>query len=179
MSFTRHGDTIDMVGPIEPGDSLRFHEFLDAILDPENITTFALNSPGGVILEALDMADDLGTVHRITFVPDKGTCASACFYLFAAGERRMVAATARVGVHGAYNPRTGKDASDTTIAMAKREHLLNNIPDRIVVKMVLTPSNDISWLDRVDLAAMNVEVIEPKARTASTPPAASGGGGSR
>jgi len=49
--------------------------------------------------EALKFADFMGRGRIRVLVPNGSTCASACFFMFAAAPYRMVGQTARIGVH--------------------------------------------------------------------------------
>jgi hypothetical protein len=173
MTFTRHhvndsaNDTIDMVGDIEHGDANRLKAFLSSLTNTGNIIGFRFNSAGGYIAESVEMADIISNTHLATMVPDGAICASACFFLFSAGQQRSVSSTARVGVHGV----SGSDKSDSmTIIMAKVLKEVGRVPDSVIVKMVTTPSSEVAWLDRSDFAAMNVRIVERAVASAPPPP---------
>jgi hypothetical protein len=172
MNFERHHvsdsnvDTIDMWGDIEHGDAERFKAYLSSLTDTGNIIGIRLNSEGGYIMEAVDLADLVAATHLATIVSNNAVCASACFYLFSAGNPRSVSTSARIGVHGA----SGSDKSDSmTIVMAKVLKKVSHIPDSIIVKMVTTASTDIAWLDRNDLTAMGVRIVEQQVARAPAP----------
>ena len=60
-----------------------------------------LNSPGGSVLEARDMARLIRALRVSVVVPDRAVCASACFLLFAAGRDKVAEPGAMIGVHSA------------------------------------------------------------------------------
>jgi hypothetical protein len=144
-----------MRGEIEHGDADRFRAFLNRV-GRNRISNIRLDSVGGYITEAADMADEIAVMQRPTYVQDKNVCASACFFLFSAGNYRIVDVTARIGVHGASGL---PDSDKMTVIMARAMKKIGRIPDSVIVKMVTTPSSDISWLGRNDYAAMGVTVV--------------------
>jgi hypothetical protein len=105
----------------------------------------------------LKMASLISTYNIRTLLDQGATCASACFWLFAAGHDRSMPITPQLGVHSA-STMAGGEATDTTVILARLSHAMG-IPNQIIGKMVATPPNEITWLDCDDLAAMKVDVI--------------------
>ena len=91
---------ITLTGTIAPGDAARFADFI-ATVDPAPTTAF-LNSPGGSVLDALDMGHTLRELDLTTAMTASDICLSACPYLLAAGTTRITDADALVGVHQHY-----------------------------------------------------------------------------
>jgi hypothetical protein len=118
MNFTWHGQsTVIASGPIEGGDAAKFSAL-------PKFDTLELDSPGGLVREALAMAanmDARGSVR--TVVKPGGSCASACaMALFVSGERRVVYMGGRVGIHscawpdGTQAPECNKDMAANALA---------------------------------------------------------------
>src|SRR4051812_13545041 len=86
-------------GEIIPGDDEKLHKMVAALSDNTVLTDIALNSPGGNYQEGVRLASSIRNTGLNTVV--FGTCASACFLMFAAGNSKAVFDGAKVGVHSA------------------------------------------------------------------------------
>ena len=75
-------------------------EFRKAIRN-HDIDTIVLSSPGGALFEGLTIAGMIFDKGLTTYVPETGLCASACAFMFFAGNNRE--ATGRLGVHQFYS----------------------------------------------------------------------------
>ena len=75
-------------------------EFRKAIRN-HDIDTIVLSSPGGALFEGLIIAGMIFDKELTTYVPKTGRCASACAFMFFAGNNRQ--ATGRLGVHQFYS----------------------------------------------------------------------------
>jgi len=146
-----------MGGEIVPGDAAKFEAFINQM--PRAPTAVALDSPGGRIDEALQIAAIVKRLKVLVVVGDKeGTpriCASACFYIFAAGASRSVIGPARVGLHS--NSVGGVETSDATASTIFAMRWLKrelNVPDVILAKMALTAPDGIAWLTPGDIVAL-------------------------
>jgi hypothetical protein len=116
MIFTRDHLTVHASGPIEAGDAAQFAAL-------PKFDTLELNSPGGLVGEALKMAaimDARGSIR--TVVKPGSSCASACaMVLFVSGETRIVYMGGRIGVHscavkGTAVPECNKDMAANATA---------------------------------------------------------------
>ena len=94
-------------GPIIPGDSERLTAFLRSPTTNDRVIGIAVDSPGGNLVEAAQIADFINKAGLSVAVPSDSQCASACFLLFAAAPHRFAGANALIGVHGASD--AGKD----------------------------------------------------------------------
>jgi hypothetical protein len=75
-------------------------EFRKAIRN-HKIDTIVLSSPGGALFEGLTIAGMIFDKKLTTYVPRTGRCASACAFMFFAGDNRQ--ASGRLGVHQFYS----------------------------------------------------------------------------
>lgn len=82
-------------GQIEKGDAARFIKLFQL----NGIKTVMLDSPGGLVSEALQIATFIQSNGVATHVPEKATCASACVLLLAGGVIRSASPSARIGIH--------------------------------------------------------------------------------
>jgi hypothetical protein len=171
MQFTRvasgNNVTIHMSGEIDPGDADRFATFMQTLPATDHVVAFTLDSPGGVVGEAMKMGMTIVTNGAATVLPANVTCSSACFWLFAAGQHREMVASAQLGVHGARNS-NGTEATDGTVEMARFGHEIG-IPDSIIVRLVTTPPNKMAWLTPRELTEMGVEIVSPKSTAWAVP----------
>jgi hypothetical protein len=113
MNFTSPDRlTVHASGPIEEGDAAKF-----AALPKFN--TLELDSPGGLVGEALRMAANMDARGSIrTVVKSGSSCASACaMALFVSGATRIVYMGGRVGIHSCAMP-DGTLAPECNKAMA-------------------------------------------------------------
>lgn len=82
-----------LTGSIGLGDFAK----VNAAIDRFNPSIIVLNSPGGVVGDAIQIADLIASRGIGTFVPAQGQCLSACVYIFTAGLKRY--ALGDIGVH--------------------------------------------------------------------------------
>ncbi|RYH06354.1 hypothetical protein [Tropicimonas sp. IMCC6043] len=94
------GEVILVTGQIEPGDGRRFDGFLAGLKDPPSL--IALNSPGGVVEEALSIGRAVRNLEADTIMLPGALCLSACPYILAAGTERQVSLQSAVGLHQHY-----------------------------------------------------------------------------
>jgi len=101
MAFSLEaGGVMRAIGTIEAGTAERFASEMEK--RGEYIKVLALNSPGGVVEEAMAMARLVREHKLATRVDDGALCASSCPLLFAGGVERFAGAKAALGVHQVY-----------------------------------------------------------------------------
>jgi len=89
-------NTILFIGEIEDGDERGFR----AALRAHEVDTVVLLSGGGLINEGLRIANIINDKRLATYIPGGTTCASACSFMFFAGNPKV--AHGRLGVHQFY-----------------------------------------------------------------------------
>ena len=96
-------------GEIKPGDARRLIAALQRVSrDKQGTKEIYLDSPGGTVADALEMAQVMAQVGVSTIVPAKAICASACAsVMFVAGKYRTVQKGGRLLIHSCYDARTG------------------------------------------------------------------------
>ena len=100
MNFSlRDQNTVLASGPIEKGDAGKFAAL-------PKFDTLELNSTGGLVREALNIAANMDARGGIrTVVRAEASCASACaMALFVSGKTRIVYMGGRLGIHSCYKP---------------------------------------------------------------------------
>lgn len=124
------------------------------------VAGLALSSPGGDAAGALRIAMRVVSTGLATRVDAGGTCASACFIVFAAGRPRSVGPGAVLGVHrvavGGRDAPRGKPIDDR-LAVVLRDL---GTPGNVVAAMLSTPPDGLYVLDGEDLRTMGVDVTE-------------------
>jgi ATP-dependent protease ClpP protease subunit len=109
-------------GEIKPGDARRLRAALARIgRDRHGTKDLLLDSPGGTVADAWDMADVMDAVGVTTIVPNRAVCASACAsVLFVAGRYRVVGKAGRLAIHSCYDARSGGKVEACDAALSVR-----------------------------------------------------------
>lgn len=107
-------------GMIVPGDARKLGLALNQATRSRNGTKeLLLDSPGGVVVEALAMADLMDQVGVSTVVPAGAICGSACAsVLFVSGKYRHIDKGGVLAIHSCFDARDGEkmDLCDELIA---------------------------------------------------------------
>jgi hypothetical protein len=102
------------------------------------VVTIRLNSSGGNLYESAVIAEIVRKGKISTSVLSNSVCASACFVIFAAGNKKFAHYTAQIGIHGASDER-GREtvqSNAATVGMARAVKDLG-VPANIIGKMVV------------------------------------------
>ena len=82
---------IDLRGPIAAGDAQALKSLIKSANDNHLlVASVRLNSDGGALAEAAELASIIQFGKLATVVANGATCASACFVVFAAGNEKFV-----------------------------------------------------------------------------------------
>jgi len=133
-------------------------------------TMLILDSPGGDVEESLRIVLLAKTLHLGTVVESGGTCASACFFIWLAGDNRIADGTINgrmpkrvagyLGLHRPYLKSDPAKKSSSTDAEARQHDVMQKIsaylrnedvPQRLIDLMMSRPSNDIYWMTQDDI----------------------------
>ena len=117
-----------------------------ALAQKPNVRAVYLDSPGGHIKAALEVADLIRAHNLDTYVSH--LCASACTIAFLAGHQRFVNTTGRLGFHQAYEPSLSSEQSNNLLLRAYQKYPL---PSAFVAHILRTPPEDL-WIP--DLAEL-------------------------
>ena len=109
-------------GEIGPGDARKLVRALrKASVDKHGTRTLWLNSPGGSVMDAIDMADIINAVGVTTVVPGKAMCASACAsVVFVAGKYRTVEKGGQLLIHSCFDARNGQKMDECDAVISQR-----------------------------------------------------------
>lgn len=135
-----------------------------------------LNSPGGSLLEGVDLAKVISDFGLATRIPSNSVCLSACSIAFMAGSfghpegegrwtNRSMHPTAKLGFHapslnipqGEYNERSVEKAYSVALqavaAVADlKANSIQEFPESIFVKLLRTPASTFTYIDTVGAA---------------------------
>jgi hypothetical protein len=162
---------VDGRGPIVPGDNDRLLQALATVPSTgRTLLALALDSPGGDVAEAKDMVNVIRERQLPVVIPRNSQCASACFLLFAASQRRFAATDALVGVHSASQEGAETKTSLAVTTLMARDAAELGVPASIIGKMVETTPGRVAWLEPADLALMRVTVYQGDALVALRQP---------
>ena len=159
-------------GSIEEGEALRFRRFLAAQPQWIGKTFVVLNSPGGLVADALALARFVELEKFMTGVAPSGSCSSACTLVWAAGSRKFVNPDTCIGVHNAITVKDkvtatwAKTMRDTEATQATGMMALwlkdHGAPAAVTIKLFTTPSADMYCLTPDDLAAWHAKIVVVK-----------------
>jgi len=161
IDFKNGKTRLDLVGDIQPGDKQALTAAIQKANDASRlVATIRLNSPGGNILEAVEIAQVVRQAKIATSVLSGSTCASACFIIFAAGNQRYASYNAMIGVHGASDE-SGQETIESGAATVSMARIVRNlgVPEAIIGKMVVTPPTQMVWLGPDDLRSMGTTMF--------------------
>lgn len=127
------GTEIRIDGPITQDVA---DNFIQQIRTQSGLKTVSLNSPGGRVFPALDIARAINSAGLNTAVPNGDECYSACSFIFLAGRERI--ADGFLGVHqvsGIDDP----SLTQSAIGDIYEELVGFNTPSYLVSRMLRTP----------------------------------------
>lgn len=104
------GGDLQLTGTIDPGASSRFADEIAA--RGEYVKTVTLDSPGGSVMDALEIGALILEKKLATKVAAGHLCASSCPIIFASGTERIASAQSAIGVHQVYAASLGAEAVD-------------------------------------------------------------------
>jgi ATP-dependent protease ClpP protease subunit len=151
---------LSLTGGIVLGDKVNFLNAIAWAGSGRPIKAVQLNSLGGSVLEAVEIAGIVRKFNIATSVVNDETCASACFIIFAAGYPKFAAPRAMIGVHSAHHGTTGKEIAAATLAIGRYLRELG-VSEAIVGKLVLARPNEMAWLTMDDLHAVGALTLRP------------------
>jgi hypothetical protein len=157
LTFSLGADgVLSAEGNIDMGSAQRFAEEIEKHGD--GIRTLSLNSPGGSLADAIEMARLAREAGIATHVPDGGTCASSCPLLLAGGVSRSVGEDAMIGLHQFYALEPGAGAAQAmsdaqvTAAVISRHLADMGVDPALWLHALETPPHALYFLSQEELA---------------------------
>jgi hypothetical protein len=152
---------ITIIGELEEGDAEHFGATMKLMKSQNKpVSSIALNSIGGSLVEAVEIAEVIQFEKLATIVRQGAKCASACFLIFAAGQPKLAGYNSQIGVHGASDEKREESAltSTATLSMARVANKLG-VPAAIIGRMVITRPNEMLWLSPAELQSMGTTMV--------------------
>lgn len=156
---------VDLSGGIVPNDAQRVVSTLVGLAERHKSDNRALlirlNSPGGLIGEAIQIGDMISKAKVPVVVTERDTCASACFLLFMKSPLKLVKHGARVGVHAASDG-AGNETARTTLTTVEMARFFKEagVPNSVIGKMVTAPPGDMHYLSDAELTQMGARFMD-------------------
>jgi len=142
------GGDLKLTGTIDPGAAIRFRTEIEQ--RGEYVKTIVLDSPGGSVMDALEIGALIQEKGLATKVAAGNLCASSCPIIFASGTERIASADSAIGVHQIYAASLGEASRDAFavagVAMADAQSTTAEIT-RHLTKSGVDPA---LWLHALD-----------------------------
>ena len=124
------------------------------------VVGLSLDSPGGLIVEAVKIGELVSTAKIPVLVTQHSTCASACFLIFMSSPAKFVVHGARIGVHSAsLDGRENASTSETTVRIARLAREAG-VPQSVVGKMVTAEPGAMNYLSDNELKQMRATFLD-------------------
>jgi hypothetical protein len=157
MQFTlTGGGVLKAEGSIEPGTAAKFATELQA--RGEYVKMVSLNSPGGALEDAMEMARQVRLRGIATEVEDGALCASSCPLLFAGGKKRLAAEQSAIGVHQFYAVLSADQAAPQAAQAMSDAQLTTARITRHLTEMGIDPA---AWLHALDTSPHALYYFSP------------------
>lgn len=141
-------------GVIGPGAHRQFRAALSGGA-PELVV---LDGPGGILGEALLIAEEVRRRNMNTLVATNRRCASACAIVFLSGRTKYLGSGAAVGLHSASYADGRADPEATELMAAYLREL--GVPNSTLRNMARTAPNKIRWLTKAEQRAIGIRAYQ-------------------
>ena len=157
-------NVISITGRIESGDENRFEAIASTLNGP---TLVILNSPGGIVVDGLDIGLMIRRKGYYTAVPEDTVCASVCGLIWLAGAKRGLAPSSKIGFHAASNPNGEETGAGNALVGGYLKEL--GFSYGAIMFMTSASPDDMQWLTPeiatrfgITYALLNPPRSEPK-----------------
>jgi hypothetical protein len=174
FKFATTGDGLRVVvaaGEIRQGDARRLARALEkAGRDRHGAKRLYLESIGGLVVEALEMADIISAQGVATIVRKGKICASACAsILFVAGKYRTVEKGALLAIHSCYDTRNGRAVSECNAMISARAEAVGVSGDTMMALQEAAGSDAVIVFEAEDAACFGL-TLKPGSRPSRRTP---------
>lgn len=142
------GGELKLTGSIDPGSSQRFADEIAA--RGEYVETVVLDSPGGSVMDALEIGALIQEKALATKVVAGNLCASSCPIIFASGAERIASPDAAIGVHQIYAASLGDGAADAIAVAGIAMSDAQATTARITRHLMISGVDPEMWLHALD-----------------------------
>jgi hypothetical protein len=151
------GVVLRLRGDFKEGDYARFKSHFRK---KDVVIGLDLSSDGGDLDEGVRIANLSRRKKLSVYVAEE--CDSVCAFVFFSATKRYVAQDSRIGVHSISNSREIEDLSSMRLTLTFARLLAKlRVPKSAVDKMVTTRASNITYLDAMDLSALDASVGSP------------------
>lgn len=151
VKVATNGQSVIVIGTLREGSAAQIQKILDAA---PGATSLVLNSNGGRLLEAQQLARIVRQRHLDTYVEDQ--CVSACTYVFLAGKERAATPNARIGFHQPSFPGLDAVAENAATQEMLDVYRTAGLPEAFVQRIGKTPPENVWYPSRDELIAAHV-----------------------
>lgn len=151
IKVATNGQSVIVNGTLREGSAGEIQKILDAA---PGATALVLNSNGGRLLEAQQLARTVRNRNLDTYVEDQ--CVSACTYVFLAGKDRAATPNARIGFHRPSFPGFDADAERYATQEMLDVYRTAGLPETFVQRIGKTSHKDMWYPTRDELIASHV-----------------------
>lgn len=142
-----------VVGEIVRGDGVKFLNLIDK--NPE-LKTVWLDSPGGLVVDGMQIAELIKATDMNTYVHTNTSCDSICAIMFLSGKTKFANQTSHIGFHAAFDTRTNKRSPEANVKIGWYLGSLGYSIDTVNVWFNTSPEsivnvNDAGLRDELDL----------------------------
>jgi hypothetical protein len=154
ISLSSDNSSLIFLGEIKEGD---YEVFID-VLDTGSFSNIVLESPGGALIDALNIGEEIAKRGINTAVSSNTVCASACAYIWLAGKRRSAGRGAMIGFHSPYNKGPEMEISSSGNALAGAYLARLGFDNMTIIYSTEAAPRDMRWLTIEDALFLGLEV---------------------
>ena len=154
------GGELRLTGTIDPGAAIRFATEIAA--RGEYVQTVVLDSPGGSVMDALEIGALIHEKALATKIAAGHMCASSCPIIFASGVERRASRDAAIGVHQVYAASLGADAVDALRIAGAAMSDAQKITAEITRHLSLTGVDPALWLHALETPPDRLYYLSPE-----------------
>lgn len=156
--------TLTLKGTFDPGSAERFAEEIAA--RGEYVQTIDLDSPGGSVMDALEIGALIHEKGYATSVAAGALCASSCPIVFASGKERIATPQSAIGVHQIYASALSPDAESVLRMAGSAMSDAQSTTARITRHLAETGVDPALWLHALETPPTQLYYFSPEEMTA-------------
>ena len=151
-------EAVIISGQLENGDAKKVAELIDKIKqtdDSQQIRRLLIQSPGGLVGEAMEMGELLRANGFEVFIPKELSCVSACVLVLAGGATRTI--VGKVGIDIPHFLRAAGPGDDVPKLLAETKTIMRNyflamgIAEDLADAMFALPTGVVHYLSQDEL----------------------------
>jgi hypothetical protein len=153
--FVVYPDVRDVIALDSEINGNTIHDFKRAMAERPLARVVLLQSRGGRVDQALELAREIEKRGLSTAVPRGAGCYSACAYVFFAGRERVV--EGRLGVHQISGQGTNQlDGTIRFFSEVRQDLMRFEVPEEVIKAMLKTRPEDIYVFTKEEIAEMAI-----------------------